>query len=118
MGTLMQVVALALMLASPGGAQRTSPLRYWGQAPEASGAGRLAYRGRVYRVRAGDEIPGWGRVHAVTEEALVVRRVVTEAEKQSRAAAGALVADVQELRLPRTAPLLGCAGGACPEAAR
>jgi hypothetical protein len=112
----MQVFALALGLASPGPAPHTPALRYWGEAPDAAGAGRLAYQGRVYRVRVGDEIPGWGRVQAVTAEALVVRHVLTPAEKESRAAAGALVVDVQDLRLPRTAPQLACAGE-CPEPA-
>src|SRR5688572_24894021 len=104
MGTVMQVVALALMLVSPAEPPRAAPLRYWGAEPDGTGAGRLTYQGRHFRVRAGDEIPGWGRIHAVTPEALVVRRTLTESEKDSRAAAGALVVDVQDLRIPRTGP--------------
>jgi hypothetical protein len=114
MGTVMQVVSLAVMLVSPAVPERAAPLRYWGAAPDDSGAGRLTYQGRHFQVKVGDEIPGWGRIHAVTPQALVVRHTLTASEKDARATAGALVVDVQDLHIPRTGPNLACAGE-CPE---
>jgi hypothetical protein len=113
MGTLMHLVALAALLAAPGGSRGAGPVRYLGVARDGSAVARVEVHGRVYRLRAGDAIPGLGRVQAVTDQALVVQRVLGEAEKQARAASGTLAPDVLELRVPLMAPEL-----AAPDLAR
>jgi hypothetical protein len=95
----MLAVTFAMMLGA--GTPDPAPgLRYWGKADSGAGRGRIQHRGRFLEVRAGDRIPGWGTVRAVNERDLVVRRMLTEAEKQARAAQGLLETDVLDMRIP------------------
>jgi len=105
MRTLTVVAALAVMLGS-GAPARAQELRYSGKVADGTNRGRVHWQGEDYSVREGDDIPGWGRVKAVTEEALVVSRRLTDAEKQAREAEGLLVVDIQEVRVPNSAPKL------------
>lgn len=105
MRTLTVVAAWAVMLGSAGPAP-AAELRYSGKAADGTNRGRVHWRGQDYSVGEGDEIPGWGRVKAVGEEALVVSRTLTEAEKQAREAEGLLVVDIQEVRVPKSTPRL------------
>jgi hypothetical protein len=111
MSSLMTVATLVLLLGAPS-AQRPS---YRGLLPDGTSRGRVEYRGKSFDVRAGDSIPGWGTVRAVTEGYLVVRRTLSDAEKQARAAAGLLVVDVQDVRIPKGARTLDAATPAPPE---
>ena len=108
MSTLMAVAMLALMLGAPG-ATPSDKLSYRGKLPDGTDRGRVQYKGQSYSVRTGDEIPGLGRVKAVTEAFLVVRRTLTDAEKQAREAAGLLAVDAQDLRIPNAARTLASA---------
>jgi hypothetical protein len=74
--------------------------RYLGRLADGTNRARVQYRGQLVDVRAGDRIPGWGTVQAVNERELVVRRTLTEAEKQAREAEGLLAADVLDMRIP------------------
>lgn len=103
MRTLTVVAAWAVMLGSAGPAP-AAELRYSGKAPDGTNRGRVHWQGQDYNVREGDEIPGWGRVKTVSEEALVVSRALTDAEKQAREAEGRLVVDIEEVRVPKSAP--------------
>jgi len=95
----LQTAAALLLLAASAGAAEAP--RYVGRAGDDSGRARIEYRGKSYLVRVGDEIPGWGRVKSVSEEAVVVRRALSVEEKQAREAAGLLAPDMQDVRLPR-----------------
>jgi hypothetical protein len=96
--TTLLIATFALLLGSA--APEPGPgLRYWGRLSDDTNRGRIQYKGQYYNVREGDEIPGWGRVKAVTARSLVVRRTLTEAEKQAREARGLLAIDVQDVRI-------------------
>jgi hypothetical protein len=92
--------AAALLLLAISATAAETP-RYLGRAGDDSGRARIVFRGKSYLVRAGDEIPGWGRVKSVGEEAVVVRRELSAEEKRAREDAGLLAPDVQEVRIPR-----------------
>ena len=99
--TLLAVTFALLMAGPPAGGDPT--LRYWGRLADGSGRARVEYRGALADVRAGDRIPGWGTVRAVTGKSLVLRRALTEAEKEDRAAAGLAAVDVLDMRIPLAA---------------
>ncbi len=110
MRTIKQVVmALAVVLAGAG-ALPANNLRYLGKAPDDATSGRIHHEGKSYSVRVGDEIPGWGRVKAVTAEALVVERELTADEKRDREAKGLVAADVQDVHVPNAMRNLACTG--------
>ena len=90
--------AAALLLLAASATAAEAP-RYVGRAGDDSGRARIEYRGKSYLVRAGDEIPGWGRVKSVSDEAVVVRRELSAEEKRARQDAGLLAPDVQEVRI-------------------
>lgn len=115
MSTLMAMAMAALMLGAPG-ATPSDKVSYWGKVPDGTNRGRVQYKGQSYSVRVGDEIPGLGKVKAVSEGILVVRRTLTEAEKQAREAAGLLVVDAQDLRIPNAVRTL--TSGEAPPAQR
>lgn len=96
--SLLAVTFALLMSASP--PEVATSLRYWGKLADGTNRARVEYRGRPAIVRVGDRIPGWGTVRAVNERELVVRRTLTEADKQARGAQGLLAADVLDLRVP------------------
>jgi hypothetical protein len=95
MSTTLLAATLAMLLGAPGGPE----LRYLGRLPDGS-RGRIQYLGRPYDVRAGDSIPRWGRVRAVTARALVLERALSEAEKQALEAEGLFAPDVRQVRIP------------------
>ena len=99
--TLLAVTFSLLMGGPPAGGDAT--LRYWGRLADGTGRGRVQYRGALAEVRAGDRIPGWGTVRAVTGKYLVLRRTLTEAEKEDRAAAGLPAVDALDMRIPLAA---------------
>jgi hypothetical protein len=111
--TTLLIATFALLLGSAA-PEPVQGLRYWGRLPDDTARGRIQYDGRYYDVRAGDEIPGWGRVRAVTARALVVRRTLTEAEKEAREAQGLLATGVQDLRIPLAAGNLASAPAPAP----
>jgi hypothetical protein len=76
-------------------------LRYWGMSPDTT-AGIIELGGNQRaRVVVGSEIPGWGRVKALTDSHLVVERVLTDLDKQELEDQGAMVYDRIETRVPR-----------------
>jgi hypothetical protein len=58
--------------------------------------GLIQLHGRHFTVAEGDEIPGMGTVHEVTDDTLVVRRTLTEEDKERLRAGGHAVYDVEE----------------------
>jgi len=99
MNKALQTAAALLLLALPATAAEAP--RYVGRLGDDSGRARIEYRGKAYLVRVGDEIPGWGRVKSVSEEAVVVRRMLSAEDKRAREAAGLLAPDMQDIRLPK-----------------
>jgi hypothetical protein len=95
----MLAVTFSLLLGAPVGEPAPS-LRYLGKLPDGSGRARILYGERHADVRAGARIPGWGVVRAVNARELVVRRTLTDAEKQAREAEGLPAADVLDMRIP------------------
>jgi hypothetical protein len=92
--------AAALLLLAASATAGEGP-RYVGRAGDDSGKARVEYRGKSYLVRAGDEIPGWGRVKSVSDEAVVVRHELSAEEKRAREDAGLIAPDVLDVRLSR-----------------
>ena len=93
------VIALAVLLAGVT-ALPAKNLRYLGKASDDASRGHVQHEGKSYKVKVGDEIPGWGRVKNVTDEELVVEREVSADEKRDREAKGLAVADVQDIHVP------------------
>jgi hypothetical protein len=81
-------------------------VRYWGPVGEGDGRGLVELGGQSFAVRAGDELPGWGTVAAVTEEELILYRRLSEAERRALGEQGGAVYDVQEIRLRNLRTLL------------
>jgi hypothetical protein len=102
MSATLIAVTLTLLMGAPAGPGAPS-LRYWGRLSDGSGRARIQYGGRLFEVRAGDRIPGWGTVRAVQERALFVRRVLTDAEKQAREAEGLPAVEALDMRIPLAA---------------
>src|SRR5262245_47015704 len=99
MSTALLAVTFSMLMGAGAGEPAPS-LRYWGKVPDGTNRARIQYRGRFADVRAGDRIPGWGTVLAVNERDLVVRRMLTDAEKQAREAEGLLAPDTLEMPVP------------------
>jgi hypothetical protein len=99
MSTALLAVTLS-MLMGVGGREPAPSLRYWGALADGTNRARIQLRGQFADVRVGDRIPGWGTVRAVKPRELVVRRTLTEAEKQAREAEGLLAVDVLDMRIP------------------
>ena len=95
---LATLLAAALLVASPASAD---PLRYWGKDPGMPGGWIDLGEAGSFAVEAGTEIPGWGRVKAVTESHLVLERPLTGAEKLALREQDLLVYDVLEIHVPR-----------------
>jgi hypothetical protein len=100
------VFTAMVALAVAGGSAAAEELRYWGPVGDDYGSGLVELGGQRYVVRAGDEVPGWGMVGAVTEEELILYRWMSEAERQGLEDQGAVVYDVQEIRLRNLRTLL------------
>jgi hypothetical protein len=113
MSTLL-IATFAFLLGSAA-PEPVQSLRYWGRLPDGTNRGRIQYNGQYYNVREGDEIPGWGRVKAVSARSLVVRRTLPEAEKQAREAQGLFASDVRDVRIPLAAGNLAGAPAPTPE---
>lgn len=64
------------------------------QGPEERGLIKL--NGQHFSVGEGDEIPGMGTVHEVTDDTLIVRRPLTGEEKERLRAEGHAVFDMEE----------------------
>jgi hypothetical protein len=94
------LAATFALLLGAGATAREEGLHYQGLLPDGTGRGRVQHRGMSYAVSVGDEIPGWGRVTAVTARALFARRSLSDDEKEARRAEGLFAPDVQELRIP------------------
>jgi hypothetical protein len=109
MSTLL--AATFVLLLGAGTPLRDQGLHYRGPLTDGSATGRVEVLGAAYSVSAGDLIPGWGRVKAVTARALVIERALTEAERQAREAQGLLAADVLEMRIPVATGNAVSAGG-------
>ena len=82
-------------------------LRYWGTGPDPATGTIEIGKGRYERVTVGTEIPGWGRVTALTDSHLVVERVLSDLDKQELADKGAMVYDRIEMRFSREDLLYG-----------
>jgi len=98
MRTKQIVIALAVLLLGVT-ALPAKNLRYLGKASDDNSRGHVQYEGKSYKVRVGDEIPGWGRVKDVTDDELVMEREVSADEKRDRKAKGLAVADVEEIHV-------------------
>ena len=96
---MLAVLAASLLTATPTLAQE---VQYWGLS-RSTERGLVRLRDGYHTVGKGDEIPGLGKVEEVTAEMLVVRRTLTAAERQSLAAQGRVVPDVETRRLPNLA---------------
>lgn len=66
-----------------------------------SGAAQVQHAGGKQSVQVGDEIPGWGRVHQVDDDAIQVVRKLSDAEKQARRDKGQLPVDAELKIVPR-----------------
>lgn len=73
-------------------------LAYWGKTPGAEGRGWIKFGGQYVEVGEGQVIPGWGTVKAITDEALIIQRPLSEEEQQWLREHGGAVYDVQEIR--------------------
>jgi hypothetical protein len=93
------VIALAIVLAGAS-ALPAKNLRYLGKASDDHTRGRVQQEGKSFSVQVGDEIAGWGKVKAVTDEELVVERELTDDEKRDHEAKGEVAADVEEVHVP------------------
>jgi hypothetical protein len=81
------------LAAAPAPAQE---IRYLGRVQGAEERGLIQLHGQHFTVGEGDEIPGVGTVHKMTDDALIVRRPLTEEEKERLQAEGRAVFDVEE----------------------
>ncbi len=90
-------LAAGVAVTSPAYAQ---PLSYWGKSLEGNGWIEFGHR-QYYEIRAGTEIPAWGRVKEVHDDWLVVEQVRTGAEKDALRRKGLLVYDEVEIHIPR-----------------
>ena len=94
---LLTLAAVALLAAPPLGAQE---LHYWGKVTGAEKRGWIERQGQHVDVGEGDEIPGVGIVQEVRDEVLVVRRTLTDDEKQRLRVQGLEVVDVKVSIVP------------------
>lgn len=94
---MLAVLAAGGLVAATAHAQQ---IRYWGRAQGAPGRAVIDFQGQYYSVAEGDEIPGVGRVTAVTDGALIVERTLTDAEQDELAARGLAVYQVKSQRFP------------------
>ncbi|HEV8640561.1 MAG TPA: hypothetical protein VGV13_05635 [Methylomirabilota bacterium] len=94
---LLTVAATALLAAPPLGAQE---LHYWGQVTGVERRGWIERQGQHADVGEGDEIPGVGVVQEVRDDVLVVRRTLTDDEKQRLRVQGQEVVDVKVSIVP------------------
>lgn len=91
------MLATGLISISSGHAQQ---LRYWGQSPGAAKGWIEFGPGKYYEIAPGVEIPGWGRVKAVSDSRLIVEQVLIEEQKERLRDQGAMVYDVLEIHIP------------------
>ena len=94
----MKIIGLLMLLS---GAAMADRLEYLGR-DKGTGAAQVQHAQGKQSVQEGDEIPGWGRVQHVDDEALHLVRKLTDAEKEARRAKGQVPADDQELIVPRS----------------
>lgn len=94
------VLAILAAGALTAAAAHAQEMRYWGRAQGAPHRAVIDFQGQYYSVAEGDEIPGVGTVTAVTDHALVVERVLTDADKDRLAAQGLAVHDAKVQRFP------------------
>ena len=99
MSATFMALTMSLLMGAPSDQGRPA-LRYWGRLADGSSRARIQYGARLFEVRAGDRIPGWGTVRAVQERALFVSRALTDTEKQEREAEGLAAVDALEMRIP------------------
>lgn len=118
MKTIKQVVIALAVVVAGASALPAKNLRYLGKAPGNATHGRVQHEGKSFDVQVGDEIPGWGRVKAVTDEELVVERELPADEKRDREAKGEVAADVQEVHVPNAMRNMACSGEACGHSKR
>lgn len=85
----------AWLLAAPVQAQ---DLTYWGKTPGAEGRGWIKFGEQYVEVGEGQLIPGWGTVRAITDDALIIQRPLSEQEQQWLREQGRAVYDAQEIR--------------------
>ena|SRR5438552_10406470 len=90
---ILAMLVAAFLTAAPVSAQE---IHYWGRMQDAEQRGLIKLHGQYFTVAEGDEIPGVGTVHKVTDDVLIVRRRVTQAEKEQARAAGRAVYDMEE----------------------
>ncbi len=83
----------ALMAVAPAGAQE---IHYWGKMNSDDRQGLIQLDRQYFAVSEGDEIPGMGTVHKITDDVLIVRRSLTEVEKERLRAEGRAVFDVEQ----------------------
>ena len=101
------MIALAVLLSGVT-ALPAKNLRYLGKASDDTTRGHVQHEGKSMKVRVGDEIPGWGKVKAVTDEALLLERELSADEKKDRKAKGQAAPDVQEMEIPNATRTLVC----------
>src|SRR5881392_4132079 len=80
----MKIIGLLLLLS---GAAMADRLEYVGRDKD-TGAAQVEHARGKQTVNVGDEIPGWGRVHALDDLSLQVLRFLTDEEREARQAKG------------------------------
>jgi hypothetical protein len=95
---VLAVVAFVALSLTPAPAP-AQEVQYWGlwQSTE---RGLIRFQGEYYTVGKGDEIPGFGNVQQVTDDMLIVRRTLTEPDRQGLAEQGRVVPDTETRRIP------------------
>jgi hypothetical protein len=101
--TLMLSLLFVLLAAVPASAQE---LHYWGLVPGQEDTGVIELGGQTSSVRAGDDVLGWGTVEALSAQELVLRRDLSDAERDALEAEGKAVYDAKEIHVRNLQGLL------------